>query len=183
MIATGRAARQVPGGLFRTFVGPRCLPAPAREEAEQREHEDHDEDDPEDAHAISCLPVPVDCRRARSDSAWDQRENPRHGYVTGSVTRVAAATGSSPKVHQPSAHRPLGPHRRSSFLRHRLDSATGDAQNLARAGDLPRSDSSLRVVQPQRGLRLGRGRGAPACGHRRRPPAPAPCLVEDPSPL
>jgi hypothetical protein len=56
MIARTRAARQVPGGPFRTLAGPRCLPAPAREEAEQREHEDHDEDDPEDAHAISCLP-------------------------------------------------------------------------------------------------------------------------------
>jgi hypothetical protein len=52
MIATARAARQVPGGLFRTFVGPRCLPAPAREEAEQREHENHDEDDPKNAHAV-----------------------------------------------------------------------------------------------------------------------------------
>ena len=89
MIATARAARQVPGGLFRTFAGPRCLPAPAREEAEQREHEDHDEDDPEDAHAISCLPFPVDCRPARSDSAWDQRKNTRPGYVTRCVTRVA----------------------------------------------------------------------------------------------
>src|SRR5439155_12785546 len=91
MIATARAARQVPGGLFRTFAGPRSLPAPAREEAEQREHEDHDEDDPEDAHAISCLPFRVDCRPGRSDSAWDQRENTRPGYVTGSVTRVTAA--------------------------------------------------------------------------------------------
>ena len=95
MIATARAARQVPGGLFRTFAGPRCLPAPAREEAEQREHEDHDEDDPEDAHAISCLPFPVDCRPARSDSAWDQRKNTQPGYVTRCVTRVAPPTASS----------------------------------------------------------------------------------------
>jgi hypothetical protein len=49
----------------------------------------------------------VDCRPAWSDSAWEQRENTRPGYVTVSVTWVAAATGSSPKVHQPSAHQPL----------------------------------------------------------------------------
>jgi hypothetical protein len=119
MIATERAARQVPGGLFRTFAGPRCLPAPAREEAEQREHEDHDEDDPEDAHAISCLPFRIDCRPAWSDSAWGQRETARLGYVTLSVTRVALATASSPKVHQASAHRP--PARRETRLANRPD--------------------------------------------------------------
>src|SRR4029077_7856645 len=68
MIAGTWAAGQVPGGPFRTLTGPRCLPAPAREEAQQRKDEDHDEDDPEDAHAISCLPCRLDCRPARSDS-------------------------------------------------------------------------------------------------------------------
>src|SRR5439155_18475982 len=95
MIATARAARQVPGGPFRTFGGPRSLPAPAREEAEQREHEDHDEDDPEDAHAISCLLVVSICRPARSDSAWDQRKNLQPRYAAGRLSGVIAQAAAA----------------------------------------------------------------------------------------
>ena len=99
MIATRRAARQVPGGLFRTFAGPRCLPAPAREEAEQREHEDHDEDDPEDAHAISCLLVVsiVDLHRVIPPGINEKTSR----LVTRPERspRVTAGLGALPRLH------------------------------------------------------------------------------------
>ena len=47
-----------------------------------------------------------------------------------------------------------GSHRGPPVFRRRLDSAPGDAANLARARDLPGPDPSLRALQPQRGLRL-----------------------------
>jgi len=141
----------VPGGPYRAWDGPRCLPAPAREEAEQREHENHDEDDPEDAHAISCLPLVSIVDLHGVISAGEQRETTRPGYVTRSVTLVSRNQTFLSGAAVIAIRTPT-----------RLEAAAGDAENGARARQLPRSDSPLRVFNRNEvftGLRPGNCRG------------------------
>jgi hypothetical protein len=69
--------------------------------------------------------------------------------VTGSVTRVAAATGSSPKVHQPSAHRPLA--RRETRLANRPDYEGREDEDQAALGKVwhydPTSDALTQIAE------------------------------------